>query len=169
MGFGTGHHATTRLCLEALQELDLGSKTVLDVGTGSGILAITAARLGAASAFGIDIDPDAVQSARENLACNSAARGVCFEVADVGSLPLQERDVVTANLTGALLVRSAPLLLAATKGGGSLVLSGLLAHERDEVVAAFGPASVAWERQEDEWVGLVVKKATGPPTRTEGR
>jgi len=154
MGFGTGHHATTRLCLAALQAIPLTHQVVLDVGTGSGLLAIAADLLGAARAFGIDCDPDAIQSARENLALNPAATRVGFETADLSTMPLPVVDVVTANLTGALLIRAAPALLAAVRTGGTLIVSGLLAHERDGVRAAFGGAAVFWEREEDGWVGL---------------
>jgi ribosomal protein L11 methyltransferase len=159
MGFGTGHHATTRLCLAALQTIDLTGKTVLDVGTGSGVLAIVANRLGAARAIGIDHDPDAIHAARENLALNPDARHVTFDLADLGTRPLPAADVVTANLTGVLLARSAAVLLAAARAGGTLILSGLLAHERDGVCRAFAPAPVVWEREEDGWIGLAVKSS----------
>jgi ribosomal protein L11 methyltransferase len=158
MGFGTGHHATTRLCLAALQAIDLTGRHALDVGTGSGVLAIAAARLGAARALGIDCDRDAIQSARENLALNPAADRVTFDVVDLEAAPLPVADVVTANLTGALLVRSSRVLLASVRQGGTLIVSGLQAHERGEVRRAFADADLQWEGDEDEWVGLAVKK-----------
>jgi ribosomal protein L11 methyltransferase len=177
MGFGTGHHATTRLCLLALQHENLAGKTVLDVGTGSGILAIAAARLGAARSVGIDNDPDAVQAARENLALNPEATGVTFEVADLNGVRLTASakatavrrsagrarrrkpdptgvgtDIVVANLTGALLAHEAHRILGAVRPGGRIIVSGLLAGERDQVVAAFKPAALLAEAREDEWV-----------------
>jgi ribosomal protein L11 methyltransferase len=158
MGFGTGHHVTTRLCLAALQTVDLTDRDMLDVGTGSGVLAIAADRLGAARAIGIDFDPDAIQSARENLDLNPEARRVTFETIDLAARPLRSADVVTANLTGALLVRSAGALLGAVRPGGVLILSGIQSHERDEVRQAFANAEVCWERDEDGWVGIAVKK-----------
>jgi ribosomal protein L11 methyltransferase len=159
MGFGTGHHATTRLCLAALQTLDLADAFVLDVGTGSGVLAIAAERLGAARALGIDHDSDAVQAAEDNLGVNPAARHVTFAVDDLRTATLPPADVVTANLTGVLLVLSARSLLSAVRSGGTLIVSGLLSHERDEVVRAFErSAAIVWEGEEDGWVGLAVKK-----------
>jgi len=157
MGFGTGHHATTRLCLRALQELNLHGCHVLDLGTGSGILAIAACVLGAAGAIGIDDDRDAIQSAIENLDRNHGVSNVRFELRDLRSEPLPRADVVTANLTGALLVRSADLLLGALNADGALIVSGLLSHERDDVVSAFERGRVVWEAVEDEWTGLILK------------
>jgi len=162
MGFGTGHHATTRLCLAALQTVDLAHAFLLDVGTGSGVLALAAARLGAARALGIDTDPDAIQSARENLTLNPAVRHVEFEIADlrVGSWP--QADVVTANLTGALLVGAAAVLRESVRPGGTLIVSGLLSGERDDVAAALGTMMPVWESEEDGWVGLCFR---APMTR----
>ena len=159
MGFGTGHHATTRLCLEALQAIDVTGRDMLDVGTGSGVLAIAAALLGASRALGVDIDSDAIQSARENLELNASARGVEFAELDLAIATLPLADVVTANLTGALLERAAAPLIAAVRPGGTLILSGLQAHERDRVAGRFGSLTVVWEREADGWVGFAVKKS----------
>ena len=158
LGFGTGHHATTRLCLDAAQTADLAGKQVLDVGTGSGILAIAAARLGAASAMGLDMDADAIESARENLTLNRDAQGVRFEVGDLATAALPRADAVFANLTGALLERSASTLLGPLRTGGLIIISGLQTHERDQVVRAFAGAETIWERVDDSWVGLAMKK-----------
>ena len=167
MGFGTGHHATTRLCLLALQREDLAGRTVLDIGTGSGILAIAAARLGA-RARGIDNDPDAIQAARENLALNPEATDVTFEVAELEDVRTGVRltpdttdggaggvpDIAIANLTGALLAREARRILGAVRRGGRIIVSGLLADERDQVVGAFEAGALVAEEREDEWVAL---------------
>ena len=96
---------------------------------------------------------------RENLDLNPDARHVTFDLVDLAARALPIVDVVTANLTGALLARSAPALLAAVRPGGTLILSGIQSHERDEVRQAFADAAVCWERDEDGWVGLSVKKS----------
>jgi ribosomal protein L11 methyltransferase len=158
MGFGTGHHATTQLCLEALQGLDLANSFVLDVGTGSGVLAIAADLLGCRRALGIDNDSDAIQSARENLALNPGATHTSFDIVDLTATRLPIADVLTANLTGALLARSAPTLLGAVRAGGTLVLSGILETEAAAVRDAFADAQVLWRRQETEWIGLALRK-----------
>ena len=162
MGFGTGHHATTRLCLAALQLVDLANAFVLDVGTGSGVLAIAAVRLGAARALGIDTDADAIRSAHENLAFNLDVGDVAFEVADLTSTALPTADIVTANLTGALLVRAAARLAGAVRPGGTLILSGFLPHERTEILQAFPALELFWEQEEDGWLGLALQTQGGP-------
>ena len=112
MGFGTGHHATTRLMLKALQELPLESQTVLDIGCGSGVLAIAAVKLGARSAVGIDIDPDALENARENAALNDIGDRVRFEEGDFRAMSLRAdcRDGEShGRAAGTLCGRSSPI------------------------------------------------------------
>ncbi len=156
MGFGTGHHATTRLCLGALQTIDVRGRFVLDVGTGSGLLAIAAVKLGAARAVGTDDDADAIQAARENLALNDVTN-VEFVVADLMKDPLPKADVVLANLTGALVARAASRLAQALLPGGVLIVSGVLATERAEIERAFANQRIDAVVQEDEWLGFTIR------------
>lgn len=153
MGFGTGHHATTRLCLAALQRQDLHGLGIIDVGTGSGVLAIAASRLGAASVVAIDGDPDAVASAAENLDLNPGVR-VDLQIGDVRTAALGSFDVVIANLTGGLLIQAADRLRTLAGASGRLVMSGLMADEEEAVRRAYAGLGVARRDQEDEWVCL---------------
>jgi ribosomal protein L11 methyltransferase len=156
MGFGTGHHATTQLCLAALQQLDVRGMTVIDVGTGSGVLAMAASLLDAANVIGIDDDVDAVSAARENLTLNPRAR-VSFQVGDLRQMESANADLVLANLTGALLVAGAARLRQLTDSGGRLILSGFLAREERDVLHAFAPLAVEHRDQEEEWVCVTLR------------
>ena len=156
MGFGTGHHPTTRLCLAALQQFNVRGSAVLDIGTGSGVLAIAAHRLGAARVIGIDDDPDAVQSARENAERNGAP--VDFRVADLRTLVLARFDLVLANLTGGLLIQSAGRLQDLTAPRGPMILSGFTRDEEPAVAAAFPRLKLVERAQEEEWVCITLQR-----------
>ena len=120
---------------------------MLDIGTGSGVLALAADRLGAERALGIDSDADAIQCARENLLRNPDVRHAVFEVADLSvGRRSGPADVVTANLTAALLVRTAASVMNSVRPGGTVILSGLQTTDRDDVVAAFQRATLVDER-----------------------
>jgi ribosomal protein L11 methyltransferase len=156
MGFGTGHHPTTRLCLAALQQFNLRGSTILDVGTGSGVLAIAAQRLGAARVIAIDDDPDAVQSARENAQRNNA--NVDLRVADLRHIVLARFDLVLANLTGALLMQTAGRLQELTTPRGPMILSGFTREEEPAVLASFPRLSLVDRAQEEEWVCVTLQR-----------
>jgi len=158
MGFGTGHHATTRLCLEGLQQIDVKGRSVIDVGTGSGVLAIAARRLGASGVLAIDDDTDAIAAAEENVALNHESR-IALEVADLRASKIGQFDVVIANLTGALLMASADRLMSFAAPGGRLVLSGFMDDEEHDVLAAFAGCSVENRAQEDEWICALLRRA----------
>ena len=170
MGFGTGHHQSTRLCLRCLQMVPLAGRTVIDIGTGSGVLAIAALRLGAARVIGLDVDPDALTSARENVELNAAATGVelrLMDVAENAPPPVPGGgDVITANLTGGLLERLAPLLARWLRPEGTLVASGFQLQEEDGVSSALRRAgiSVVGRLVEDDWLAV-----TASPTRSTAR
>jgi ribosomal protein L11 methyltransferase len=157
MGFGTGHHATTRQCLAALQAITVRDRTVLDVGTGSAVLAIAASLLGAADVTGIDDDADAIQAAWDNLALNTGAT-VSLIVGDLRGTPLSRADIVLANITGGLIMASADRLVQLVAAEGRLILSGFQTHEEAEVVAAFPGWHVAHRGEEEGWVAVTLSE-----------
>jgi ribosomal protein L11 methyltransferase len=159
MGFGTGHHQTTRLCLRALRDADVRGKRVLDLGTGSGVLAIAAAKLGASSVLGVDDDPDAVDAARKNVTLNGlGSEAVRIERADLQTAAMEPADVVLANLTGALLVRFAEGVMSHAAPGGLVILSGFTEDERFSVGHAFRALEIVRDEREDGWIGLTLRR-----------
>lgn len=168
MAFGTGLHATTRLCLRALEAYSPQERRVLDVGCGSGILAIAAALQGAAKVDAIDVDKVAVTAARENVARNHVADRVHVAW---GTLPStipsrapehrgSDYDVVLANILAEVIASMAPALAAATRPGGILILSGILAEKANMVVESMAQANVSIVEQprEGDWVALIGQK-----------
>jgi ribosomal protein L11 methylase PrmA len=154
MGFGTGHHETTRLCLELMQQLDFGGTRVIDVGTGSGILALAAWKLGAARVTAVDCDPDALQNARDNIARNRGSGIIQVLEADLSALTADPVDIVLANLTAAVLQRHAAALRGLVAREGTLVVSGFSPGEIDGVASAFGLVPRRVER-EGEWAAAM--------------
>jgi ribosomal protein L11 methyltransferase len=159
LAFGTGSHPTTRLCMEWLEAHPAPGKSVLDYGCGSGILAMVAKKLGAADVTGVDIDPQAIESARANAERNGCA--ITFYVPDelaVSSNALHASgkfDTVVANILSSPLKVMAPMLSGRVAPGGALVLSGVLARQAEEVAAAYAPFITlgVWAEQ-DGWVAL---------------
>ena len=155
MGFGTGHHQTTRLCLRLLQRLPLDSRSLLDVGTGSGVLAIAAAMLGATPVVAMDIDPDALQNARENIDRNALAGRIAVVEADLANLTVEPADVVVANLTGAVLKHHAAALLRLVRPAGAMIVSGFSPSELPDVLAALQPMTDVETLEEDDWAAAM--------------
>ncbi|MBI3046885.1 MAG: 50S ribosomal protein L11 methyltransferase [Acidobacteria bacterium] len=157
MGFGTGHHATTRLCLTALQQVPVQGRSVVDVGTGSGLLAIAASRLGASRVLAIDDNPNAVRAAEENLGLNRGA-DVTLRAADVRGDASGAFDIVLANLTGALLRGIAARLRDLAAPGGHLILSGFMRNEEAGVLAPYGGLPVKNRTEEEEWLCVTLQR-----------
>lgn len=134
LAFGTGSHPTTLLCLRWLVANLAEQASVLDYGCGSGILAITAAKLGAGEVAGVDVDPDAIAASRANAAANGVA--ACFVLPE--QLPAREFDVVVANIVANPLQLLAPLLARRVRRGGQIILSGILESQASRVAAAYG-------------------------------
>lgn len=154
LAFGTGHHPTTALCLEWLDGDDLAGQTLLDFGCGSGILAIAALKLGAARVIAVDHDPQAIEATLANAAANgvAAALTVCLP-AELPVVPCPPPvDRVIANILAGPLIELAPVLLAALRPGGALVLAGVLVEQVPAVSAAYADQiELAPVRLREDW------------------
>jgi len=159
LAFGTGSHPTTRLCMEWLEAHPAPGKTVLDYGCGSGILAMVAKKLGAGDVAGVDIDPQAIESARANAERNGCEIDYylpdSFAVSEKAQHATGRFDIVVANILSSPLKLMAPMLAGRVAPNGSLILSGVLARQAEEVAEAYAPFIKlgVWAEQ-DGWVAL---------------
>jgi len=162
LAFGTGSHPTTRLCMEWLEAHAPQGMSVLDYGCGSGILAMVAKKLGAASVVGVDIDPQAIDSARYNSERNGCEIAYYLPEAFTDTHGTATFNVVVANILSSPLKLMAPMLSGRVAAGGSLVLSGVLARQAEEVIAAYAPfiSMTVWA-EHDGWVALAGQRAAG--------
>jgi ribosomal protein L11 methyltransferase len=162
MAFGTGLHPTTRGCLVLLQELDPMPASVLDVGCGSGILALAALRLGAQRALALDTDPLAVAAARENAARNGLVDRLEVREGTLPAAPDERYPLVLANLVAAVLVDLARGFASHLARGGTLLASGIIEPRASEVQDALAAAGLAVRdrRDDGEWVSLRVEHST---------
>lgn len=157
MAFGTGEHASTRLCLSLLEKLDISHKKVIDVGTGSGILGIAAAKLGAKSVYMTDIDPVAVDVAKSNAVKNNVQDVCIIECADLSDRI--ECDILIGNLTADILLRLLSSFEGKVQKNTDLILSGIIAERLDEVLCAYQKAGFALQEvlAEDDWRAVRLK------------
>jgi ribosomal protein L11 methyltransferase len=155
MAFGTGLHETTRLCIRAIEECVAEGDSVLDVGCGSGILSIIAAKLGASTIHAIDVDADAVRTTRENADKNAVSATISatnIPLADI----TQSYELVIANILSHILISLSTDLARVVRPGGTLLLSGILDEQVDRVRTTFTRCSLVLEeqRQDGEWVSM---------------
>jgi ribosomal protein L11 methyltransferase len=167
LAFGTGNHETTRLCIERLMVLEnrheKSAARVIDAGCGSGILALSAAKLGYRRVAAFDNDPEAIRVSEENAALNDCAGAVEFFVGDlVSGLAGRAAEIVLANIQADVLMRFAKELTSAVAPGGALILSGILAHENEQVRAAFAAVAPGWTQEArvlGEWSDVLLRRA----------
>ena len=159
MAFGTGLHPTTQLCLEATDELTLEGRSVLDLGCGSGILAIAAAKLGAGPIAALDIDGTAVRVATENAEANGVSSAITVGRGSLPQSPSRRYDVVFANIIAQVIADLADDLYESTAPGGVLVASGVINEKRSLVVDRLRGAGFALdEREQGDWLAFIATR-----------
>lgn len=166
--FGTGHHATTRLLTEWLEDVIEGGETLLDIGTGTGILAMAALRLGARHAMGLDCDPEAIACARDYARANGFSNELAFTIGILDQCSPFPWDLIVANLDRRTLLGMAGKLESFISPNGHLFLSGLLVEDREEIHAAFAENgwAVLQSRVREEWLALrLIHQRQTPPAR----
>lgn len=158
MAFGTGKHETTGMCIKLMQNINLTDKTVADVGCGSGILGITAIKLGAQCCIMSDIDSQAVKAAGENAALNGVSERAQIYCGDLAQCFEGVADVVVANITADILLRLKQQLGGLVKQGGFVIISGLINKRADEVAKAYQSGFELLDRiKEGEWQAMLLK------------
>jgi ribosomal protein L11 methyltransferase len=160
MAFGTGQHPTTLMCLRALEELLRPEMAVLDLGTGSGILALAAAKLGAASVLARDIDPQAAAVARENVRLNALEAVVRVEEGGLDDAPRPAFDLAMANISAAVIVEMAPALAEVLRPGGALIVAGFSAESAERVSRALTGTGLVVERAlaDSDWRAFIARR-----------
>lgn len=160
MSFGTGHHETTTLMVQAMFEISLEGKSVLDVGTGTGILAFVALKLGASRVHGFDIDPWSVENSIENAALNNC-ESATFQEGTIRDEPLMVYDVVIANINRNILLDELAEYALRLKSGGVLLLSGFYAADIPFLTAAATPLGLSFvtETHLRDWACIRLQKA----------
>lgn len=158
--FGTGTHETTKLCLSVLDSIIRKDNTILDIGTGSGILAITALLLGAKSADAIDIDPLSVKAAKENAKLNHIDEYLTVRLGNLLDQVKGQYDVITANIVADVIISLLADIKPFMKPNGVLILSGIIREREADVLDALDQYnySIAEKHQDGEWIAFVVKK-----------
>jgi ribosomal protein L11 methyltransferase len=160
MSFGTGHHATTYMMLQAMQQVNFHGRTVLDFGTGTGVLAILAERLGAASVLAIDNDDWSIQNAKENITENHC---VIIHVLKTDKIPSTDRfDIILANINKHILLREMPSIGQQLRVGGVILMSGLLQDDFEDIEnqAAINDLAVSGRTEGGNWICLKIEKKT---------
>ena len=161
LGFGTGHHPTTSMCLALMEDLVVPRGSVLDIGCGSGILSIAAAKLGASRVLGLDVDEQAVSAARANIR-RSGVEGAAAVVE--GTVPAaaggRQYDLVVANISASVLTHLAGDIATAIRSGGSLLASGVVAGRGPQVNGAFQTVglTVGAVRQSGDWLAISARR-----------
>lgn len=158
MSFGTGHHATTRMMMMGMLELDFQNKTVLDFGTGTGILAILAERLGASSIEAIDNDNWSIANVKENIEMNNAKRIVVALAEDLSSSA--PCDLLLANINKHVLLEHAEAMTNLLQQSGFLLMSGLLEADQDDITGVFSPlmGNPVQQYKDNGWIALAFQK-----------